>query len=85
VQDLFEISETEKGFILKNERSKYIMFRSGGLNRNIPYYLKRVIPDNQYITGLFYKKKYDLYVGKDMTGNKVSVKIVAKTATIRIS
>ena len=49
---------------------------------NIDYYLKRVAPEVQAITGLFYNKRKNIYRGKDTNNNTVILSLGIQYATI---
>lgn len=76
IKELFQIEETNFGYILKNSHSKYVLNKTKKINSSASYYLKLVEPFQKYVTGLFYKKKYDFFQGKDINGKIVKVKII---------
>lgn len=71
------------GYKLTSEYESYIMLiaRRG----TAKYFLKKVAPFEQFISGMFYNPKRKEYKGKDLSGKKVIVRLGMNTATIDTS
>lgn len=81
---LLNLYTTQYGYILANGIEKYVMNKSKQCNSDVPYYLKKVEPNEEYFTGLFYDKKYSYYKGKCKDGRRVKVKLGMNTAELNI-
>lgn len=70
-----DIERTQYGFLLRGGSDIYLMNKSTVNALATPYYLKRVEPTKEYITGLFYKRARNEYVGKAQNGQKVKLRL----------
>jgi hypothetical protein len=84
IKENFNVYRNRFGYLLINGSTKYVMNISKSNTSYTKYYLKLVEPIEQYITGLFYKKQYDFYQGKDMSNRIIRVKIKDDSATIEV-
>lgn len=76
----YNAEPTPYGFILSNTDEKYVLNRSKIFEDDYHFYLKRVEPTQQFISGMFRKK--NKYVGKSANNSKVTVILFANSALI---
>ena len=75
---IYDIEENNYGYILTNyeKTEKLILYKSKIDGNNYsPYYLKKVTPTKNYISGMFYEKKQNKYNGKTKDGIKITITI----------
>lgn len=71
------------GYKLTSEHETYIMLPA---KRGIAkYFLKKIAPQEQFISGMFYNSKRKEYRGRDLSGKRVVVRLGMTTATIDTS
>lgn len=85
MQQTYELQTTTHGYILTNGLEKLVMNMSKKANSVVPYYLKKVEPIEEYLTGLFYDKKNNQYYGKTADGTRVKVQLGLSTANVFIN
>ncbi len=78
------LAPTKVGYILTDGQLKFVCNKSKYDNSKIPYYLKQVAPNEQYISGLFYDSKHDIYTGKDTNSNKIRLHLGTNSAKLDI-
>lgn len=76
----YNVEQTAYGFILSNANEKFVLNRSKIFEDDYHFYLKRVEPTQQFISGMFRKK--NRYVGKTTENSKVVVTMFANSALI---
>jgi hypothetical protein len=81
----YELITTTHGYILTNGIEKLVMNISKKAGSAVPYYLKKVEPIQEYLTGLFYDKKKNEYYGKTADGTRVKVQLGLSTANVFIN
>lgn len=81
----YSIHNTKFGYMLQSSFEKLVMNKSKRDNDQVPYYLKRVEPDQEYITGLFWDPKKQEYHGKDRQGRKLTVRLGLTSAIIIVN
>lgn len=79
-----DVVQTAFGYILTDGQLKYVCNKSKYDNSKIPYYLKQVSPSEQYITGLFYDAKHDIYTGKDTDSHRIRLHLGTNSAKLDI-
>lgn len=79
----YNLEKTKSGYKLIDGNEVLIMNVSK--YSNVPYYLKRLSPDVEYITGLFYDKKSNIYKGRDMQKNRIKLSLGVQYAIMYIN
>lgn len=74
MQKYFNYIETAHGFTLNDETDKYVLNRSKIYQNDYQFYLKKVEPTENFVSGLFRKK--NKYVGRTMQGRKVEIALL---------
>ena len=70
----YHLEENEFGYILTNEETKYILYKSKFNTGNYaPYYLKQVKPNETYISGMFVEKPFNNKFNGKFQNNSVVV------------
>lgn len=69
----YELHTTNYGYIIMNGNEKYVMNRTKKAFSKVDFYLKKVHPTSEYISGLFYNSKKKEYKGKTRDNRIVKV------------
>jgi len=83
MKQYFDVEETRFGFTLKSGSIVYVLNRSKIYNNSYQFYLKQVEPNNEFISGLFLKKK-NMYQGRTVDNQRVIVRMMIGTALLVI-
>lgn len=81
IKYIYQLQKTNNGYQIIGNGSVYVMNISNR-NNGSSYYLKQIKPMVKYITGLFYKKKYNCYQGKTIDNQKIIIKLGFNIAEI---
>jgi hypothetical protein len=84
----YNVEENLYGYMLNeiNGDKKFILYKTKFDSKKIaPYFLKKIAPNEIYISGMFLNKKNNLFNGKTKDGIKVEVKINVNHADMKWS
>lgn len=85
MEKVYELIKTEYGYTLINGSEKLVMNMTKKSNSPTPFYLKRVYPSQDYLTGLFYDKHKRVFSGKTKDNQRVTVRLCFSTANVTIN
>jgi hypothetical protein len=80
--EYFNIEVTPQGYTLRNSNFTFVFNRSK--YNNWQYYLKKVEPTQEHISGMFRVKKLNRFTGKTMEGKRVELVLMETQAIIKI-
>ena len=84
----YKIEVNSFGYILTEitGKAKLVLYKSKFEgSKNAPYYLKEILPNETYISGMFVNEKKRIFNGKTKEGIKVIIQINGLTAIMQLN
>lgn len=81
---MLNVNENSYGYVLSNESEKYVLNKTKYPNSKAPFYLKQVAPQERYLSGMFYDKRKNMFVGKTTEGERINLILDGSECILKI-